>query len=299
MARETTDKRETNMQHLMFKKEWREALKGCSAEVRGEVYEAILTYAFEGEVVEMSPMAQMAFNFIKLSIDAMRDAYTEKCEKNRDRAKRRWHKEEECQRIDEDANGCQVMPTDANAYPNMPTHKSECQAMPSDAIKSNQIKSNQNNISLSLSLSGENDKVELTEEERKKIFEFFYWDKNLKYAKEESERFIAHYEANGWCRGNSDKPVKSKVALAKLWDVKLQETRWPKKVNDWLHKVYKAAKQNKHETLLYEIEHIKTDNAGVTWIYCTRDVASLIDMYIQVIQPEFGKIMYRVKITNN
>ena len=286
------------MQHLMFKKEWREALKGCSAEVRGEVYEAILTYAFEGEVVEMSPMAQMAFNFIKLSIDAMRDAYTEKCEKNRDRAKRRWHKDEECQRIDEDANGCQVMPTDANAYQNMPTHKSECQAMPSDAIKSNQIKSNQNNT-LSLSLSGENDKAELTEEERKKIFEFFYWDKNLKYANEETERFIAHYEANGWCRGNSDKPVKSKVALAKLWDIKMQETRWAKKVNDWLHKIYKTANQYNHNgAFLYDIAHIETDKEGVTWIYCTRDVVTLIEAYKEI-QPTFGKIMYRIKKTNN
>lgn len=286
------------MQHFVFKKEWRDALKGCSAEVRGEVYEAILTYAFEGEVVEMSPIAQMAFNFIKLSIDAMRDAYTEKCEKNRDRAKRRWHRDEECQRTEDDAKLCQVMPTDANGCQRIPPHKSECQAMPSDAIKY-KSNTNQNNNTLSLSLSGENDKAELTEEERKKIFEFFYWEKNLKYAKEETERFIAHYEANGWCRGNSDKPVKSKVALAKLWDVKLQEARWPKKVNDWLHRIYKTAKQNKHETLLYEIEHIETDNAGVTWIYCTRDVASLIGIYIEVIQPEFGKIMYRVKKTNN
>ena len=286
------------IENFIFRKEWRDALKGCPTGVRGEVYEAILTYAFDGEIVPMSDLAQMAFNFIKLSIDAMRDAYTEKCEKNRDRAKRRWHRDEECQRIEDDANECQPMPSDANAYQNMPPHKSECQPMPSDAIKY-KSNTNQNNNTLSLSLSGENDKVELTEEERKKIFEFFYWDKNLKYAKEETERFIAHYEANGWCRGNSDKPVKSKVALAKLWDVKLQETRWPKKVNDWLHKIYKTAKQNKHETLLYEIERIETDNAGVTWIYCTQDIAKLIEMYIQVIQPEFGKIMYRIKRTNN
>lgn len=286
------------IENFVFRKEWRDALKGCPADVRGEVYEAILTYAFDGEIVPMSDLAQMAFNFIKLSIDAMRDAYTEKCERNRDRAKRRWHKDEECQRIEDDANECQAMPTHTNAYQIMPPHKSECQAMPSDAIKY-KSNTNQNNNTLSLSLSGENDKAELTEEERQKVFEFFYWDKNLKYAKEETERFIAHYEANGWCRGNSDKPVKSKVALAKLWDVKLQETRWPKKVNDWLHKIYKTAKQRNHEALLYEIEHIETDNAGVTWIYCTRDVVSLIEIYREVIQPSFGKISYRVKKTNS
>jgi hypothetical protein len=295
-VREITDKRETNMataiENFVFRKEWRDALKGYPSEVRAEVYEAIMAYAFEGETIEMCDLARMAFNFIKLQLDSMREIYRKKCDRNRESANRRWGKRD-------DANGCEQMQTNANGCDGIRMDANGCETMRGDAINSTQLNSNQNNISLSLSLSGENDKVELTEEERKKIFEFFYWDKNLKYAKEETERFIAHYEANGWCRGNSDKPVKSKVALAKLWDVKLQETRWPKKVNDWLHKIYKTAKQNKHETLLYEIEHIETDNAGVTWIYCTRDVVSLIDIYIQVIQPEFGKIMYRVKKTNN
>lgn len=273
----------TAIENFVFRKEWRDALKGYPSEVRAEVYEAIMAYAFEGETIEMCDLARMAFNFIKLQLDSMREIYRKKCDRNRESANRRWGKRD-------DANGCDGMRMDANG----------CETMRGDAINSNQIKSNQNNISLSLSLSGENDKVELTEEERKNIFEFFYWEKNLKYAKEETERFIAHYEANGWCRGNSDKPVKSKVALAKLWDVKLQETRWPKKVNDWLHKIYKAAKQNKHETLLYEIRHIETDNAGVTWIHCTRDTAKLIDLHITVIQPDFcKKIMYRVNKTNN
>lgn len=282
----------TMIENFVFRKEWRDALKGYPSEVRAEVYEAIMAYAFEGETIEMCDLARMAFNFIKLQLDSMREIYRKKCDRNRESANRRWGKQD-------DANGCKRMQTDANGCEGIRMDANGCEAMRSDAINSTQIKSNQNNISLSLSLSGEIDKAELTEEERKKIFEFFYWDKNLKYAKEESERFIAHYEANGWCRGNSDKPVKSKVALAKLWDVKLQETRWPKKVNDWLHKIYKAAKQNKHETLLYEIEHIETDNAGVTWIYCTREAVSAIEIYKQVIQPEFGKISYKVKKTNN
>ena len=281
----------TTIENFVFRKEWRDALKGYPSEVRAEVYEAIMAYAFEGETIEMCDLARMAFNFIKLQLDSMREIYRKKCDRNRESANRRWGKRD-------DANGQNEMQTNANGCDGMRMDANGCETMRGDAINSTQLNSNQNNISLSLSLSGENDKAELTEEERKKIFEFFYWDKNLKYAKEETERFIAHYEVNGWCRGNSDKPVKSKVALAKLWDVKLQETRWTKKVNDWLHKIYKTAKQNKHEALLYEIEHIETDNAGVTWIYCTRDVVSLIEMYSQVIQPDFSKIMYRVKKEN-
>ena len=112
------------MEHFVFKKEWREALKGYSAEVRAEVYEAVLAYAFEGEVLPMSELAKMAFNFIKLSIDAMQEAYSKQCERNREKANKRWGKK---------AEQCQDMPSDAE----------QCQDMPSDAIKSNQIKSNQ------------------------------------------------------------------------------------------------------------------------------------------------------------
>lgn len=175
----------------------------------------------------------------------------------------------------------------------------ECPNPPTFCDKEKKRKEKENNT-LSLSPSDEVEKNELTEQERKEIFEFFYWDKNLKYAKEETERFIAHYEANGWCRGNSDKPVKSKVALAKLWEVKLQETRWPKKVNDWLYKIYKAANQHNHNgAFLYDIWNIEVDKEGVTWIYCTRDVASLIDTIKQTIQMDIGKIMYRVRKTDN
>ena len=124
------------MEHFLFKKEWREALKGYSAEVRAEVYEAVLAYAFEGEVLPMSELAKMAFSFIKLAIDAMQGAYQEKCNRNRDSANRRWAKGkevEQSQGMPNDANGCEGMPNDANG----------CEGMQSNQIKSNQIKSNQ------------------------------------------------------------------------------------------------------------------------------------------------------------
>jgi hypothetical protein len=109
------------MEHFVFKKEWREALKGYPAEVRAEVYEAIMAYAFEGVVLPMSDLAKMAFNFIKLAIDAMQASYQKKCERNRESANRRWNKTE-------DANECERIQTDTN----------ECEAMQSNQINSNQ-----------------------------------------------------------------------------------------------------------------------------------------------------------------
>lgn len=127
------------MEHFVFKKEWRDALKGYSAEVRAEVYEAVLAYAFEGEVLPMSELAKMAFNFIKLSIDAMQEAYQEKCNRNRDSANRRWAKGKEVEQS-------QDMQTDANGCERIQTHTNDangCEAMQSNQIKSNQINTNQ------------------------------------------------------------------------------------------------------------------------------------------------------------
>lgn len=69
--------------NFVFRKEWHDVLKGCSPEVRQEVYEAIMAYAFEDCVVEMGDMARMAFAFIRPQIDAMRDKYRARCEQNR------------------------------------------------------------------------------------------------------------------------------------------------------------------------------------------------------------------------
>ena len=55
---------------IIFHKKWRDAIKDLPAEVRLEVYDAIGQYAFDDEVQEfVSPMAKMAFVFIKIDID--------------------------------------------------------------------------------------------------------------------------------------------------------------------------------------------------------------------------------------
>ena len=141
------------MKNFVFRKEWREALKDYSAEVRAEVYEAILAYAFEGIVIEMNDLSKMAFNFIKLSIDAMQEAYKEKCERNRQKATKRWSGDAEvCQDMPSDANVCQAMPNDAEVCQSMPMDSSAQKTMPSDAlyntkqINTIQINSNQESV---------------------------------------------------------------------------------------------------------------------------------------------------------
>ena len=52
-----------------FRKEWREALSGLPAEVRLEVYDAIVEYGISGRLSDLKPMARLAFSFVKSWID--------------------------------------------------------------------------------------------------------------------------------------------------------------------------------------------------------------------------------------
>lgn len=53
------------------------------AEVRYEVYDAIIEYAASGRLSELKPLAKMAFSFIKYEIDNNQRKYNEKVERNR------------------------------------------------------------------------------------------------------------------------------------------------------------------------------------------------------------------------
>lgn len=54
---------------FVFFTEWSEVLKDYPAEVRLEVYDAIIEYATSGTLPELKPLAKMAFSFMKNKID--------------------------------------------------------------------------------------------------------------------------------------------------------------------------------------------------------------------------------------
>lgn len=54
---------------FIFNVEWQEILLAYPAEVRLEVYDAIIEYVASGTLSELKPMAKMAFSFIKKEID--------------------------------------------------------------------------------------------------------------------------------------------------------------------------------------------------------------------------------------
>ena len=62
-------KKDTKRKSFVFYIEWQEVLMEYPEEVRLEVYDAIIEYVASGTILELKPMAKMAFSFIKKEID--------------------------------------------------------------------------------------------------------------------------------------------------------------------------------------------------------------------------------------
>jgi len=62
---------------FVFNLEWAEVLSAYPAEVRYEVYDAIIRYAQSGTLSEMKPLAGMAFSFIRKEMDFNTARYEE------------------------------------------------------------------------------------------------------------------------------------------------------------------------------------------------------------------------------
>lgn len=63
--------------NFVFNCDWQEVLKDFPAEVRLEVYDAIIEYAASGRLSELKPLAKMAFSFMRKEIDANNAKYDE------------------------------------------------------------------------------------------------------------------------------------------------------------------------------------------------------------------------------
>lgn len=77
---------------FIFNVEWQEILLDYPAEVRLEVYDAIIEYVATGTLSELKPMAKMAFSFIKKEIDYNTNKYNDIVAKRSEAGKREWHR---------------------------------------------------------------------------------------------------------------------------------------------------------------------------------------------------------------
>lgn len=133
-------------------------------------------------------------------------------------------------------------------------------------------------------------------EEKQRILEIFYFDKNFVNPHDELDRFVNHYDANGWCRNGSNVPIKDKRALARSWKPQQPGAHFPKYFIEWLYLVYAQALEREPAEAKNIMQLDKFDMVGdkrIT-IYCSQDVANVIER--NVIPTKEFQLKYRIAI---
>ena len=95
--------------------------------------------------------------------------------------------------------------------------------------------------------------------------EIFTYEKNFPNPQQEVERFVAHYDATGWCRKDSTIPVKNKEALARMWKPQQAGSLYPDDIRQWLFETYYKAKTSAPS----DAKHILKDITSVTMNVCS------------------------------
>ena len=86
-----------NKEAFVFYGSWCEAIKKLPVEIRTEIYEATIHYGLTGNIDTLSPMAELAFGFIKNDIDRNNKTYEERQRQRSEAGKKgneaRWGKQ--------------------------------------------------------------------------------------------------------------------------------------------------------------------------------------------------------------
>jgi cell fate (sporulation/competence/biofilm development) regulator YmcA (YheA/YmcA/DUF963 family) len=246
-------------QSFIFYIEWRNALIGCSEEVRLEVYDAIVEYAASGTLPQLKPMAQMAFNFIKLDIDRNKEKYDTMIEARREAGRR----------------GAEVTNRQKSAKP------ANAEFAEQKSAKVGKIGYNDNvndNVNDSLFVR----EYEPSQTERENFLKILLFEKCLIKPAEELDRFLAHYTKTGWVDKNGNKIV-SKDAALKAWNTQEASVFEKPMVFRW-YQFFNRVMQNCDKSIHIDKMPFLTDFRGLVQeddklvIYCSESLRNQIEM---------------------
>jgi hypothetical protein len=144
-----------------------------------------------------------------------------------------------------------------------------------------------NNISL------ENAAREISERERKKFFEILFFEKGIKSAKPEVERFINHYQSTGWVNRNGV-AIHDRYSLLRNWDTKGAAAFPLEFVKKWREIYDLPAKLNPDKTPLFcfisEFYDMKQTETSVVFLLSEK-LQNLIEDNIDVFRSSLRKIL--------
>ena len=125
---------------FIFHSKWMDAIAELPDNIRLEIYETIIRYSTTGELTELSPMAKLAFNFIKGHIDKDAEKYDDICTKRKNAVQNRWKKNnEETPSAKADTNVCK---DDTNVFS---SNTKNTNVFPSNTKNTNAFPSNTKN----------------------------------------------------------------------------------------------------------------------------------------------------------
>ena len=137
-----------------------------------------------------------------------------------------------------------------------------------------------------------------SEEERERFLEIFTLVLNFSNPQQEVERFVAHYDASGWCRKDSNIPVKNKEALAKMWTPQVAGAKYPEEFRQWLFETYGKAKASDAMAAacllreVYGVQMIDQSGTKQVRVECSHGAAQAIEKYYSL-RPAW-KMSYRI-----
>ena len=120
---------------FVFHKEWREATSGLPAEVRLEIYEAIIEYGISGRLTDLKPMAALAFRFVKATLDRDAERYGKAVERSRTNGKSGGRPAAETQSAESQTQQNPVGFSETHSNPKNPVGFSETQQNPTKPQK--------------------------------------------------------------------------------------------------------------------------------------------------------------------
>lgn len=239
---------------------WRDALSGCSPEVRLEVYDAVIEYAASGTLPQMKPVSQIAFNFIKRDIDRNNERYDEILEIRREAGRKGGRPKKENQMVFEKPNGFLEKQTKANE--SKKTYNDNVNVDVNDSLFMREYIPSQT--------------------ERENFLKILLFEKCLIKPAEELDRFLAHYTKTGWVDKNGNKIV-SKDAALKAWNTQEASVFEKPMVFRW-YQFFNRVMQNCDESIHIDKMPFLTDFRGLVQegdkliIYCSESLRNQIEM---------------------
>lgn len=288
---------------FLFYSSWYKVVKDLPTEIKIEIYEATIEYGLYGTITELTPMANVAFGFIKDDIDRNTKTYEEikkqRSEAGKKGSEARWGKTsknndgDQLQPIEDVNNPSQDIANNNTPSQSIANDSKIWQDMANDNNgwhNKNKNKNENKNNSLSLTLS-QSDIPSETEKEREDfVFKNLFW-LNRKKPKEETQRLIDNYQSQGWRKANG-REITDLASVVRMWKCEEQDGRMPRKHLECLRKMLEAVNLHDNVNALRETDKLVSNGDRIE-LYCTHKLATYLQEHSQAI-----KSIYKTYFSN-